>query len=77
MKDTRGAFLAKIDPFLNVLRAQEQWTNNNNNKDTLPIYFSFYNLQLIPKYRGDCSTYIQNGDCSTYQREEKEKHNVT
>lgn len=28
MKDTREAFLAKIDPFLNVLRAWEEWTNN-------------------------------------------------
>ena len=66
MKDTRGAFLAQIDPFLNILRAQEECTDNNNNKVTLPICFSFYNLQFIPKYSGDCSTYIQSGDCSTY-----------
>lgn len=67
MKDTRGAFLTKIDPFLNVLRAQEECTdNNNNNKDTLSICFSFYNLQCIPKYGRDCRTYIQSGDCRTY-----------
>ena len=68
MKDTRGAFLTQIDPLLNVLRALEERTdnNNNNNKVTLPICFSFYNLQLIPKYRGDCRTYIQSGDCRTY-----------
>lgn len=67
MKDTIGAFLTKIDPFLNVLRAQEECTDNNNyNKFTLSICFSFYNLQFIPKYRGDCRTYIQNGDCRTY-----------
>lgn len=29
MKDTREAFLTKIDPFLNVLRAWEEWTNNS------------------------------------------------
>lgn len=69
MKDTRGAFLAQIDPFLNILRAQEECTdnnNNNNNKVTLPICFSFYNLQFILILEGDCSTYIQSGDCSTY-----------
>lgn len=65
MKNTRGGFLTKIDPFLNVLRALEECTDNNN-KDTLSICFSFYNLQLIPECRRDCSTYIQSGDCSTY-----------
>ena len=65
MKNTRGDFLTKIDPFLNVLRALEECTDNNN-KDTLSICFSFCNLQFIPKYRGDCRTYIQSGDCRTY-----------
>lgn len=68
MKDTIGAFLTKIDPFLNVLRAQEECTdNNNNNKVTLFLFaFPFYNLQFIPKYGRDCRTYIQSGDCRTY-----------
>lgn len=35
------------------------------------------NLQLILILESDCRTYIQSGDCRTYQREEKEKHNVT
>lgn len=65
MKDTIGAFLAQIDPFLNVLRAQEECTDNNN-KVTLPICFSFYNLQFILILEGDCRTYIQSGDCRTY-----------
>lgn len=68
MKDTRWVFLTKIDHFLNVLRALEERTdnNNNNNKVTLPICFSFCNLQFIPKCRGDCRTYIQSDDCRTY-----------
>lgn len=54
MKDTIGAFLTKIDPFLNVLRAQEECTNNNNNKVTLFLFAflfiicnSFLNMDVI------------------------------
>ena len=55
MKDTIGAFLTKIDPFLNVLRAQEECTdNNNNNKVTLFLFAflfiicnSFLNIEVI------------------------------
>lgn len=54
MKDTIGAFLTKIDPFLNVLRAQEECTDNNNNKVTLFLFAflfiicnSFLNMDVI------------------------------
>ena len=54
MKDTRGAFLTKIDPFLNVLKAQEECTDNNNNKVTLFLFAflfiicnSFLNIEVI------------------------------
>ena len=53
MKDTRGAFLTKIDPFLNVLRAREECTDNNN-KLTLFLFAllfiicnSFLNVGVI------------------------------
>lgn len=53
MKDTRGAFLTQIDPFLNVLRAQEECTDNNN-KVTLFLFAflfiicnSFLNMDVI------------------------------
>lgn len=53
MKDTIGAFLTKIDPFLNVLRAQEECTDNNN-KVTLFLFAflfiicnSFLNMDVI------------------------------
>lgn len=41
MKDTIGAFLTKIDPFLNVLRAQEECTDNNNNHKVTLFLFAF------------------------------------
>ena len=41
MKDTRGAFLAPIDPFLNVLRAEEECTDNNNNNKVTLFLFAF------------------------------------
>lgn len=54
MKDTIGAFLTKIDPFLSVLRAQEECTDNNNNKVTLFLFAflfiicnSFLNMDVI------------------------------
>lgn len=54
MKDTIGAFLAQIDPFLNVLRTQEERTDNNNNKLTLFLFAflfiicnSFLNIEVI------------------------------
>ena len=46
MKDTIGAFLTKIDPFLNVLRAQEECTDNNNNNNNIKSLF-FYLLFFL------------------------------
>lgn len=47
MKDTIGAFLTKIDPFLNVLRAQEECTDNNNNNNNKVTLFLFAFLFII------------------------------
>lgn len=56
MKDTIGAFLTKIDPFLNVLRAQEECTDNNNNNNKVTLFLfaflfiicnSFLNMDVI------------------------------
>ena len=69
MKDTRGAFLTKIGPFMVVLEG----INRSNSQTPITILFSFYLLSTYSFLKVYCGTYTETLIVAQVEERERKK----
>lgn len=70
MKDTRGAFLTKIGPFMVVLEG----INRSNSQTPITILFSFYLLSTYSFLKVYCGTYTETLIVAQVEERERKKN---
>ena len=70
MKDTRGAFLTKIGPFMVVLEG----INRSNSQTPITTLFSFYLLSTYSFLKVYCGTYTETLIVAQVEERERKKN---